>query len=44
MATIPVVIEAEVQVQLEISAEGGGSLLDTVKTGAKGAITLTFSA
>ncbi len=34
----------EVQVQLEINAEGGVSLIGLVKAGAKGAITLTFSA
>ena len=33
----------EVQVQLEINAEGGVSLIGSVKAGAKGAITLTFS-
>lgn len=33
----------EVQVQLEITAEGGVALIGSVKAGAKGAITLTFS-
>ena len=33
----------EVQVQLEITAEGGVALIGSLKAGAKGAITLTFS-
>jgi hypothetical protein len=33
----------EVQVHLEISAEGGVALIGSLKAGAKGAITLTFS-
>ena len=32
-----------VQVQLEITAEGGVALIGSLKAGAKGAITLTFS-
>lgn len=32
----------EVSVFVEISAEGGVSLIGTAKTGAKGAVTLTF--
>jgi hypothetical protein len=33
----------EVQVHLEVTAEGGVALIGNVKAGAKGAITLTFS-
>ncbi len=33
----------EVQVSLEISAEGGVALIGTAKAGAKGAVTLTFA-
>ena len=33
----------EVQVQLEINTEGGVSLVGSLKAGARGAITLTFS-
>ena len=32
-----------VQVQLEVTAEGGVALIGSLKAGAKGAITLTFS-
>ena len=32
-----------VQVQLEVAAEGGVALIGSLKAGAKGAITLTFS-
>lgn len=33
----------EVQVSLEITAEGGVALIGSLKTGARGGITLTFS-
>ncbi len=33
----------EVQISVEISAEGGVALIGSAKAGAKGAITLTFS-
>lgn len=33
----------EVQVHLEVNAEGGVALIGNLKAGAKGAITLTFS-